>query len=43
MAASFVGYQMGFGTANIMMPGSDTQMNAFTSFHRIFILLVFYP
>ena len=41
MAASFVGYQMGFGTANIMMPGSDTQMNAFTSFHRIFILLVF--
>ena len=41
MAASFVGYQMGFGTANILMPGTDSQMNAFTSFHRIFILLVF--
>ena len=41
MAASLVGYQMGFGTANLLMPGSDLQINAFTALHRIIVLLFF--
>ena len=41
MAASLVGYQMGFGTANLLFPGSDDQMNAFTLFHRLIVLLIF--
>ncbi|MFK7824199.1 MAG: flagellar biosynthetic protein FliR [Oligoflexales bacterium] len=41
MAASLVGYQMGFGTANLLMPGSDVQINAFTALHRIIVLLFF--
>lgn len=41
MAASFVGYQMGFGTANLMMPGVLSSMDAFTAFHRILVLLIF--
>lgn len=41
MASSIVGYQMGFGTANLMLPGSDAQLSAFTAFHRIIVLLIF--
>ncbi len=41
MAAGLVGYQMGFGTANLMVPGTDEQMNAFTAFHRSVVLLTF--
>ena len=41
MAASLVGYQMGFGTSNLLVPGTDEQMNAFTSFHRTVVLLIF--
>lgn len=41
MAASFVGYQMGFGTANLLLPASDIQGNSFTSLHRIIVLLFF--
>ncbi len=41
MAASLVGYQMGFGVADLMMPDADVQMNAFTAFHRIIMLMIF--
>jgi flagellar biosynthetic protein FliR len=41
MAASLVGYQMGFGVADLMMPDADVQMNAFTAFHRILMLTIF--
>ena len=41
MAASLVGYQMGFGTANLLLPGSDIRANAFTAFHRSVVLLIF--
>lgn len=41
MAASLVGYQMGFGTASLLLPGTETQMNSFTAFHRILVLLIF--
>ena len=41
MAAGIVGYQMGFGTANLLLPGSDIQLNAFTALHRIVVILFF--
>lgn len=41
MAASIVGYQMGFGLADLFMPDVDTQMNSFTAFHRIVMMLIF--
>lgn len=41
MAASLVGYQMGFGTSNLLFPGSETQMNAFTAFHRVLTMGIF--
>jgi flagellar biosynthetic protein FliR len=41
MAASLVGYQMGFGTASLMMPGMDQQTDGFSAFHRIIVLLIF--
>lgn len=41
MAASLVGYQMGFGAADLMMPDADVQMNAFTAFHRILMIMIF--
>ena len=41
MAASLVGYQMGFGTANLLVPDAGIQMNAFTALHRIVLMLIF--
>lgn len=41
MSASVVGYQMGFGTANLMIPDAKAQMNSFTAMHRIFLMLIF--
>ena len=41
MVANLVGYQMGFGTANLLLPW-DLQINAFTALHRI-LVLVFFP
>ncbi|SMF66494.1 flagellar biosynthetic protein FliR [Pseudobacteriovorax antillogorgiicola] len=41
MAASIVGYQMGFGTANLMIPDANIQMNSFTATHRILLMLIF--
>ncbi len=41
MSASIVGYQMGFGMANMLVPDSNMQMNAFTNLHRILSILIF--
>ena len=41
MAANLVGYQMGFGTASLMMPGADQQMDGFSAFHRVLVILIF--
>lgn len=41
MAAQLVGYQMGFGTANLLLPGSDIQSDSFTALHRVIVLLFF--
>lgn len=41
MAASLVGYQMGFGTANLLIPDANMQMNSFTALHRILLMLIF--
>ena len=41
MAASLVGYQMGFGTADLMYPGLNTQVSAFTAMHRGVMMLIF--
>jgi flagellar biosynthetic protein FliR len=40
MAASLVGYQMGFGTSNIILPGSTDEQTAFSTFHRAVVILV---
>ncbi len=41
MAASLVGYQMGFGTADLIAPGLTTQVSAFTALHRGVMMLIF--
>ena len=41
MAASFVGYQMGFGTASLMVPDAGAPLSPFAAFHRIVFLLIF--
>ncbi len=41
MAASLVGYQMGFGTADLVFPGVDSQMSAFTALHRGVMMMIF--
>jgi flagellar biosynthetic protein FliR len=41
MAANIVGYQMGFGTANLLLPNTDLQINSFTAMHRYLIMLIF--
>lgn len=40
-AATIVGFQMGFGTANMIMPNSEQMTDAFTAFHRVLIVLFF--
>ena len=41
MAASVVGFQMGFGASNLFIPDAGAQMNAFTATHRMLIMLMF--
>ena len=41
MAASVVGYQMGFGTASLFVPDAGFQLDGFTAFHRIMVILIF--
>lgn len=41
MAASMVGYQMGFGTASLFVQDAGQQMDTFTSFHRIIMMTIF--
>jgi flagellar biosynthetic protein FliR len=40
-AAQIVSFQMGFGTATLLMPGADSMMDSFTAFHRSLIVLFF--
>jgi flagellar biosynthetic protein FliR len=40
-AASLLGYQMGFGTASLFIPDAGQQMDSFTAFHRIVVILLF--
>lgn len=40
-AANLVGYQMGFGTANLLLYGSDHQASPFAIFHQLLLLLLF--
>lgn len=41
MAASMVGYQMGFGTASLFVQDAGQQMDTFTSFHRVIMMTIF--
>ena len=41
-AASICGYQMGFGTASLMMPGANDHMDAFQAFHRVLVIIIFF-
>ena len=41
MAASIVGYQMGFGTANIVLADQVQQINGFEALHKMLIMLIF--
>lgn len=41
LASSMVSYQMGFGVSNLIAPGSDVQLDAFSSLHRVVVLLLF--
>lgn len=41
MAATIVSYQMGFGTANLFMPDFSSQLDAFSGFHRMIVMLTF--
>lgn len=41
MAASFVGYQMGFSTADLIMPDHDAQMSSFTALHKTIMMMIF--
>jgi flagellar biosynthesis protein FliR len=40
-AASMLGYQMGFGTANLFIPDAGQSMDGFTALHRMIVLLFF--
>lgn len=42
LGSSMIAYQMGFGAANLMAPGSDTTMDAFTSMQRLIYILIFF-
>ena len=41
MAASVVGYQMGFTTAGLFLPDYSERLDGFSSFHRMIIMLIF--
>lgn len=42
MAANIVGFQMGFGTASLLVADANQSMNAFTAFHRFMVLMLFF-
>ena len=41
LASSMVSYQMGFGVSNLIAPGTDVQLDAFSSLHRALMILLF--
>lgn len=42
MAASFVGYQMGFGTGDLFIQAQDGQQTSFTVLHQTLVFLIFF-
>jgi flagellar biosynthetic protein FliR len=42
MASSVVAYQMGFGTASLFLPDVGVQVDGFTAFHRMIVMLIFF-
>ncbi len=42
MASTIVGYQMGFGTANLFVPDAEMQLNSFSAMHRIIMIMIFF-
>jgi flagellar biosynthetic protein FliR len=42
MAASLVGFQMGFGMANLLVPDAGQQMTSFSALHRIIVISIFF-
>lgn len=42
MAASLIGYQMGFSTSHLFIPDASSQLDGFTAFHRILMILIFF-
>ncbi len=42
MAANLVGFQMGFGTASLLIADANQSLNSFTAFHRFLVLLLFF-
>lgn len=42
MAASICGYQMGFGTAGLLVPDAGQSLSGFEAFHRIVMILIFF-
>ncbi len=41
-AAGLLGYQMGFGTANLFIPDAGMQMDSFSALHRMLMFLIFF-
>jgi flagellar biosynthetic protein FliR len=41
MAANLVGFQMGFGTADLFFMTEALQVNSFTAFHRVIVMMLF--
>ena len=42
MTAGVVGFQMGFGTASLILPHAEGEMNSFTAFHYMIMILLFF-
>lgn len=42
MAASFVGYQMGFGTGDLFIQAQDGRQTSFTVLHQTLVFLIFF-
>lgn len=42
MAAHICGYQMGFGTAGLLIQDAGAQMSSFEALHRIIVILIFF-
>lgn len=41
VGANLVGYQMGFGVANLFMPNAEETLNGFSALHRVIVMIIF--